>query len=329
MMGIESIQNILKRFGFGTPTGIDLGGEPAEDNSVRLWDVETGELLQVLEGHTTTVTIVDITPDGRRGLSGSLDGTMRWWDLENGVELQKIDAHTSGVFAVAFRSDEKYALSGSVSAYTFPDDGIRLWDLETGEMLNEWVGLGNSTAVIFNPDNTTAFAAFGGLQLLDLEEGEIRDSYPYECCTGLAITSDRKIAYIVENNDTVLRSIDLETKQIIQEFGPHGGVRTRVALSGDDQVLLSSGLNGNLYLWDVDTGEVIREFNANFLIIDIDMDADGSMGISPGPNYSAILWRLDLPTEVQDLREWIAENRYVRDLSCEERVTYSIEPQCE
>jgi hypothetical protein len=79
----------------------------------------------------------------------------------------------------------------------------------------------------------------------------------------------------------------------------------------------------------VDTGEVIREFNANFLILDIDMNADGTIGISPGPNNSAILWRLDLPSNVTELRKWIAENRYVRDLSCEERLTYSIEPLCE
>ncbi|MGB5846717.1 MAG: WD40 repeat domain-containing protein, partial [Anaerolineales bacterium] len=308
---------------------LDLGGEPAGDNSLRLWDVESGQMLQELEGHASTVVIVDISKDGRRALSGSFDGTVRWWDLENGVELQKFEAHSGGVFAVAISPDEKYALSGSMSSDTFPDDGIRLWDLETGEMLNEWVGRANSTDLIFNPDDTTAFAASGGLQVLDIERGEIIDTYPYECCTGLAITSDREIAYIVENNDTVVRSIDLETKQIIQEFGPHGGVRTRVALSADGQVLLSSGLNGNLFLWDVETGEVIREFNANFLIVDIDMDAHGSLGISPGPNNSAILWRLDLPSEVQELREWIAENRYVRELSCEERVTYSIEPQCE
>jgi WD40 repeat protein/DNA-binding SARP family transcriptional activator len=308
---------------------LDIGGEPAQDNSLRLWDVETGELLQVLEGHTNSVVMVDITQDGRRALSGSGDGTMRWWDLENGLELQRFDAHSGGVFAIAFSPNEKAALSGSMSSSTFPDDGIRLWDLETGEMLNEWVGRANSTSVIFNPDESTAFASSGGLQLLDIETGEIIDTYTDECCTGLAITSDRKMAYIVDNHDTVVRSIDLETKQIIQEFGPHGGVRTRIALSGDDQVLLSSGMNGNLYLWDVDTGEVIREFNANFLILDIDMNADGTIGISPGPNNSAILWRLDLPSNVTELRKWIAENRYVRDLSCEERLTYSIEPLCE
>ena len=309
---------------------LDLGGVgPAEDNSVRLWDVESGELLQVLEGHTSTVFMVDTTPDGRKGLSGALDGTMRWWDLENGVEVQRFEAHSGGVFAIAISPDEKYALSGSMSSSTFPDDGIRLWDLETGEMLNEWVGLDNSTSIIFNPDSTTAFVKLSGLQLLDIEMGEIKDTYTEECCTGLAITSDRKMAYIVDNHDTVLKSLDLETKEIIQEFGPHGGLRTRVSLSDDDQVLLSSGFNGNLYLWDVETGEEIREFNANFLVLDIGMDADGSVGISPGPNNSAILWRLDLPSEVQELREWIAENRYVRDLSCEERVTYSIDPQCD
>ena len=136
-------------------------------------------------------------------------------------------------------------------------------------------------------------------------------------------------AWIDDNKDTIVRSLDLETKQIVQEFGPHGGVRTRVELSSDDQVLLSSGLNGNLYLWDVETGEAIREFNANFLVVNIGMDAGGTIGISPGPNYSAILWNLDLPSEVQELREWVAENHYVRDLSCEKRLTYSIEPGCE
>jgi WD40 repeat protein len=312
---------------------LDLGGESAEDNSVRLWDVISGEQLLVLEGHTDTVLMVDITPDARRGLSGSLDGTMRLWDLEQGGELRRFEAHSGGVFAVAIRSDGKYALSGSMTAGDYPDDGVRLWDLETGELLFHYQveELDNSTHVVFNPDNTTAFAGLLGLKLLDLENGGILETFPTDdmCCTGFAITSDRKTAYIVSNTDTILQAMDLETKQVVRDFGPHGGMRTRVALSADDQTLLSSGFTGNLYLWDVDTGEVIREFNSGFIILDIDMTADGSIAITPGPNFSAILWRLDLPTEVGPLRQWIAENRYVRELSCEERLTYSIEPICE
>jgi hypothetical protein len=38
---------------------------------------------------------------------------------------------------------------------------------------------------------------------------------------------------------------------------------------------------------------------------------------------------LDLPIEIEDIKDWIAENRYVRELSCEERLRYSIEPLCD
>jgi WD40 repeat protein len=55
----------------------------AGDNTVMLWDLETGECERVLKG-PNTVRAVSITPDGRRAVSGSHDGTVRLWDLETG-----------------------------------------------------------------------------------------------------------------------------------------------------------------------------------------------------------------------------------------------------
>ncbi len=42
-----------------------------EDGTLRLWDLETGESLRTLEGHTDWVTAVAVLADGRRALSGS------------------------------------------------------------------------------------------------------------------------------------------------------------------------------------------------------------------------------------------------------------------
>jgi WD40 repeat protein len=55
----------------------------SSDRTLRVWDLETGECLRVLEGHTSGV----VTSEGRRVVSVSRDGPLRVRDAETGVEL--------------------------------------------------------------------------------------------------------------------------------------------------------------------------------------------------------------------------------------------------
>jgi hypothetical protein len=97
------------------------------DNTLRLWDLPTGETLRLLEGHTRSVNAAAVLPNGRYALSGSDDSTLRLWDLETGETLRTFEGHTAGVRAVAVLGDGRRALSGA------DDSTLRLWDLETGE----------------------------------------------------------------------------------------------------------------------------------------------------------------------------------------------------
>ena len=49
-----------------------------------MWDLESGQLVRTLEGHTDLVNAVAVTPDGRRAISASADHTLRVWDFESG-----------------------------------------------------------------------------------------------------------------------------------------------------------------------------------------------------------------------------------------------------
>ena len=51
------------------------------DETVRLWDVETGACVKTLEGHRYAVWSVCCSPDGRQLASCSGDWTARVWLL--------------------------------------------------------------------------------------------------------------------------------------------------------------------------------------------------------------------------------------------------------
>jgi WD40 repeat protein/serine/threonine protein kinase len=52
-----------------------------EDSTVKVWDSHTGKLLRSFRGHTSLVSSVAFSPDGRRLVSGSRDTTIKAWDL--------------------------------------------------------------------------------------------------------------------------------------------------------------------------------------------------------------------------------------------------------
>src|SRR5438132_5243274 len=75
---------------------------------LRLWDLESGQTIRTLEGHTGIVSAVAVTPDGCRAVSASGDRTLRLWDLSNGQALRTLEGHTDTVWvcrAAVFRGN--------------------------------------------------------------------------------------------------------------------------------------------------------------------------------------------------------------------------------
>ena len=95
------------------------------DRTIRLWDANTGELLQTLEGHTGWVDSVAYSPDGQTIASGDRDNTIRLWDADTGEHLQTLKGHTSAVDSVAYSPDGQTLVSGSL------DGTALLWKVES------------------------------------------------------------------------------------------------------------------------------------------------------------------------------------------------------
>lgn len=119
------------------------------DTVVRIWDVQTGKLVERLKGHRDSVYSVAFTPDGRGLVSGSLDKTLKYWDIQpiyerrrNGTKsgpsgagdkvlektsqsLMNFTGHKDYVLSVAVSHDGQWVVSGS------KDRGVQFWDAKS------------------------------------------------------------------------------------------------------------------------------------------------------------------------------------------------------
>ena len=69
----------------------------SSDNTVRLWEVDLGRCLRLLEGHYSNIWSVAWSPDGKQALSGSEDNTVRLWEVDLGRCLRLLEGHSADV----------------------------------------------------------------------------------------------------------------------------------------------------------------------------------------------------------------------------------------
>ncbi|MBF8276429.1 MAG: Guanylate cyclase protein [Candidatus Brocadiaceae bacterium] len=62
----------------------------SSDNTVKMWDTETGKEIRAFTGHTSRVWSAVYAPDGKTILSASFDNTVKMWDTETGKERATI-----------------------------------------------------------------------------------------------------------------------------------------------------------------------------------------------------------------------------------------------
>ncbi|KAI1291522.1 hypothetical protein EDD11_008860 [Mortierella claussenii] len=116
--------------GFVTSVVFSISGQQiasgSEDNSVRLWDAQSGAPGHILSGHTNVVMSVVYSPSGKLIASGSWDETVRLWGAQSGAPSHILSGHTSIVTSIVFSPSGQQIASGS------EDNSVRLWDAQSG-----------------------------------------------------------------------------------------------------------------------------------------------------------------------------------------------------
>ena len=231
------------------------------DMTCMLWDLQSGEALKILKGHTSYVSSVAITIDGKHAISGSWDKTCLLWDLQSGEAIKTLKVHTDFIMAVAITADGKRAISGS------QDKTCILWDLQSGEALQTLKGhTCPVSAVAFTPDGKRAISGSGDKTciLWDLQNGKALKTLKGHTngVIAVAITADGKQA-ISGSYDKTCILWDLQSGKALQTLKGHTDWVNAVAITADRKRAISGSQDNTCILWDLQSGEALARYVTN------------------------------------------------------------------
>jgi len=302
----------------------------SKDNTIRLWDVETGENTQEYRGHTDGVTSISISPDGASLLSGSIDQSARLWDVATGEQIQNLEGHGNFVTDISFSSQENAAVSSSVLGT------LLLWDLERGKFTHSFPSTGEIYKLAVSPDGGKAISGGSGespIFIWDLETGFESNRFwghmgEDRNLSAMALDTNGNFAFSGDTSGTLIQW-DVNTLEEMLRTNVHTSPIADISINADNTRGLSCDESGTLILWDLEVGTPIGQFQPPYagMMYACEISADGTRAAFSVDN-TVYLWRLDIPS-LDKLQDWINTNRYVRELTCEERARYVIEPLCE
>lgn len=256
-----------------------------DDPVLRVWDLETGQCLRTLEGHTDGVRCLSVTADGRQVVSGSSDETLRVWDVETGQCLRALAGHRDGVRVVGLTLDGRRAVSASYA----DQPTLRVWNLETGQCLGMLEGhCGTVDSVSVTPEGRRAVSGNpdGTIRIWDLESG----MYPPKLqshsdnVTAIAVTPNGLHA-VSGSWDKTLRVWDLASGQYLRTLAGHRDSVWCVSVTPDGRRAVSGsrGYDHNLLLWDLDSGECLRILDGHGRgVSSVSVTPDGRRAVSVG-----------------------------------------------
>ncbi|HEY9844633.1 MAG TPA: caspase family protein, partial [Candidatus Caenarcaniphilales bacterium] len=138
------------------------------DQTIKLWNLQTGKLRHTLSGHADTVWSVAISPDGQTLVSGSGDQTIKLWNLQTGRLERTFSGHTNRVISVTISPDGQMLGSGSA------DRTAKVWQLHTGKLLYTLSGNPEGVHSISISGDGQVLASSGrGIKVWNLGSGEL------------------------------------------------------------------------------------------------------------------------------------------------------------
>jgi small GTP-binding protein len=232
------------------PLGGVLAGGSA-DNTVKLWEAQSGKLLRTLRGHQSPVFSVAFDRRGRMLASGSVDNTVKLWEAQSGKLLRTLEGHRTTVFSLAFDWRGGMLASGS------HDETINLWEAQSGKLLRTLKGHQNSVmGVAFDPQGGTlaSGSADDTVKLWETQSGRLLHTLEGHQGRVLSVAFDPQGGTLASGSaDNTVKLWEAQSGKLLHTLEGHTSIVDCVAFSSKGRLLASRSEDDTIRLWNCKT----------------------------------------------------------------------------
>ncbi|AEE54178.1 hypothetical protein [Haliscomenobacter hydrossis] len=239
------------------------------------------------------VNAVAFSPDGKQIATGGDDGTVKVWGVEN-LRIEEFYRYEEEITSSVFFQNGTKVLT------TSREGRVILWEIGTGQGMTLFEYNKPTNAAIVSPNEKYLLVITDDLEIelftITIENESITFNSIGIISGGLVtsnvFSNNGKNLLIVEDYVKV-RSIDLESGQIMNLFEEHSGILS-LAFSIDDEKILTGSEDGIVKLWDVKTKQLEKLFeNHTDPVNSVAFSPDGRKILTGSEDSSAILWDIE------------------------------------
>lgn len=293
---------------------LHFGGSPSEavivstghDNTIRLWDANSGRLIKSLRGHGQWLRAVDLSQDGKWVISAGIAGDGRIWEInaynENRVlQAKAIAGHDDAVLTATFSPNGEEIVTAS------RDRRAIAWKVATGEPIHTYRDGHSFLATAVLPFADGRRIATGAVD----NSTRIWDSESGNELVVLEGTGNSPALVLNQTNELIFTANDqfgaalwnTKNGDLIKSFnGEHQSQVTALAISPDEQTLATGDALGRVVLWDVATGSKIESLSRHVDKISGIAFVDNQNFITVCRDYVGFVWKRGIAEPTQILR---------------------------
>lgn len=280
----------------------------ANDQSVKIWNIPSGQPELTLKGHSDAINSVLVTPNSRWILTGSNDGSAKLWNARTGQFVIDILRFKNGEIRVSdITSDSRFAVF-RLSKQSERHFEVKVVDLITGKIvveekkstayINAYVTKDGNTLCVANQgeNNLRFFDREKNWQVLELKGRPFQiGQTPKENWFPMAFEAHPDIMNIFGFENLIpkvtLKGVD---RRSWIYFSPNGKW-----MAG----FIRHSTKPKITLWNLETGELIKNiFDNREIFIDLEFSPDSSMLLIYEATGAAVLWDVATGVLIRELK---------------------------